>query len=323
MKKNRSAILAIMLAGSAQAQAPDAPSADICTVPMTVLSTIADRYQPEQQALQQEGEALGGDADKAKISGMFDVKMTERKIVFDIPSITMTTKRMSLDLPQTTMKTRRMSWDEPVTVMRRTKFGQKPEFKCKQIVKCTVKWTDIIIDVPTIEMRQRAIAMDVPEFRMDRTEFKADIPEVKMRRQDWSMKIPEITLRNPMLEAERLKRRGEGLATRADTLANRIDGDTAQSTSDLFGCYRDDVVAKRGMIANQFDLAIRQLEAGIGAVGGAGGDPSKVAGDGVAIDMIAQRDALVRQRAEALSALDAVLEDLAIKQKAAVEKVIA
>ncbi len=265
---------------------------------------------------------MGGDADKVKISGIVDVSTKKRRFVFDMPGVTMQSRRMALDLPQTTVNTRKMSWDEPVTVMRRTKTGQKPEFTCKGFLKCKVKWTDIYMDLPTIEMRRREIAMGIPEFKMNRTDFRTDIPEITMKRVSWEVDIPEITLRNPMLEAEKLKDRGEALGMQADALASRIEGDTAQSSADLFGCYRDDMLTKRSAIAAQFDTAIQQIEAGIGAVGGAGGDPSKVASDTGPIDLIAQRGMLVKQRSEALAALDAALADLEASQKKTVETVI-
>lgn len=308
-------LLAVTGVTPGMAQETDtAPVSDHCAVKTAYLQTLESKYSAEQDALVRDGDDIGREAAGIDISGSVDVKMKDQSFIFDLPTVTMETKRMVLDLPQATMKTRRMSWDQPTGVMRRIKSGERPEVTCRGF-KCTVRWKPMYMDIPAIEMRRKDISLDVPEFRVDRTEMKADIPKFAMHRQKWVLKIPQITLRNITAEASKLQRRGTDLQSRTETLAGRIQKDAVTGSGDVFQCYRESIAEQRATVATQYDNAIAQMDAGIGAVNGAGGDASKVQTDGVTVDLVQQRVALVAQRTEALAKIDLAIQELIAREK--------
>ena len=102
------------------------------------------------------------------------------KLIFDTPSLTIKQQKLIFGVPQVTMRTREIVFGTPSVVMKTIKTGQYPEFYCDTstvIPKCTVKWSDIYIDVPETFLQQQHIKLDLPEFTFGDVQIIMGIPE--------------------------------------------------------------------------------------------------------------------------------------------------
>ncbi|KFL45563.1 hypothetical protein IL54_0972 [Sphingobium sp. ba1] len=298
-----------------------------CTAQEAAINEITALFAKDQENITSRSESIKNDAGKAEISGTVDIKMVEQKLIFDIPTVVMKTKAMSLDLPQVTMNLRAMSWDEPVITMVAKKVGQYPEFRCSGgwIPKCKVEWSDIIAHVPVTTMQRREIKMHIPETKMDRTDFKLDIPEIHSDRKEWFVKIPEVTLRNFVVEAEKLKSRGDELGSDAMALAARQKETAAQRTAALFECHLATLQEKRAQVAGTFETALNTLDSSIETMRKNGADPSKVVTNDSAtpMNLLASRSDLIAKRDAALAQIDSAVTAMQKDEKLTVEKTIA
>ncbi|CAM8637518.1 MULTISPECIES: hypothetical protein [Sphingobium] len=306
---------------------PTWAQANACKAQEDAVNDVAQIFAKDQSDLNDRSNSIQGDAGKAELSGTVDIKMVEQRWVFDIPTVIMKTKAMALDIPQVTMNLRTLSWDNPTVVMRAKKVGQYPEFKCSGglIPKCTVKWKDIITHVPVTEMRRQEIKMHIPETRMERTDFTMDIPEIHPDRKEWFVKIPEVTLRNIIVEAEKLKERGDALGADAMALANRQKEVAAERTAALFQCHVDSLQTKRLEVASQFDTVLNSIDSAIDTIRKNGGNPSKIVTDagGPPFDMLAQRLDLIAKRDAALAQIDNALAAMQKDEVLQIDKTIA
>lgn len=311
-----------LLAAGAMIAPAVADAQTTCDAKVAALASIETDYKDQQTALQTEGDDIQRDGSGLSGTATFDVKMKEQRWIFHLPTMTMKLKPMSLDLPQMTMKTRAISWDNPTIVMVPTKTGQYPTFRCRGF-KCTVKWKDIITNVPRTEMRRQSISMGVPEFQMKRTDFSTKIPEFTMKKQEWVMKIPEFTLVDAQAEGETLQKRGKALGEKADTLAGTIKAQAGERSAAVYACYRTDLADKRQEVAAQFDTALGQIDASITSIRAAGADPAKMQTEDGVLDLIAERARLVTERDDALKQIDAAMASLDAQQQTTTADIIA
>ncbi len=314
---------AALLAATTMTFIPTTGSAQTtCDDKVAAMAALETDYKDEQAALQTEGEAIDKAGGNLSISGTVEMKMTEQRWVFHLPSMTMKIHAMSLDLPQTTMKTRAIIWDNPTIVMRPTKTGQYPRFKCHGF-KCTVEWKDIITNLPHTEMRRQSISMNIPEFRMDRTDLSTKIPEFQMKRQEWKINIPEFTLHDVKAEARTLQDRGKKLGESADALTGTIKTKAAEASAGVYACYRTDLSDKRQQVAAQFDGALTQLDGAIVSIRAAGADPTAMQTDAGVLNLVSERQRIESERGEALKQIDDSIKTIDDQQLVATAAIIA
>jgi hypothetical protein len=177
--------------------------------------------------------------------------------------------------------------------------------------------------VPEVTMKRQEVKLSVPEVTMKTTGFVMGVPEFKMLKQDWFVKIPEFTVRNVKVEAQKLEDRGDALSARASSLAEAMKKETTAASAGIYQCYRDDLTAKRGEVAVQFDVGIGQLDGAIEALKAGGANPSSIQSNAGPINMLKQRDDLIAQRNASLKQIDDALAQLTEQQKAVTEKIIA
>ena len=174
-------------------------------------------------------------------------------------------------------------------------------------------------------MQKREIKIHIPETRMDRTDFKMDVPEIRSDRKEWFVKIPEVTLRDFVVEAEKLKSRGDELGSDAMALASRQKEAAAQRTAALFACHVATLQVKRAEVAGTFETALNTLDSSIETMRKNGADPSKVVTSDSATptDLLASRSELIAKRDAALAQIDTAVAALQKDEKLTVEKTIA
>lgn len=271
-------------------------------------NAIVQRYQPDIQALQQEGNQIASDG---KQSFKFDLQVTwgEQLIAFDIPQFEMHTQTFSLDVPQVTMHDQAYTFSTPSVRMVSKKIGQYPEFHGTKIV-----WSDIIIDVPEVFMEEQRIVVGIPEFRMDTTSFSIDIPEVRMDRVEWKLRVPEVRLGDVSLlipiDNTDMKQRAEALQQRGQELQRRMHEEiqaavtTAQSSVSAPATQKYSEAVQGSSETTQralkaFDDALAAIDQAL--------SHTQIPAE-LRTQLLAQREDLVTKRASALTQLTTPLD---------------
>lgn len=308
------------LAFSSTTRAQDQTVNEQCLIEKKAVSEISDKYKPKYDKYEKDGQGLQQEG-SAFIEGEVTWKDTE--MVFDTPTVTIKDQRIVFGVPQVSMKRNDIVFGTPSVRMKRMKTGQYPEFTCSKhfIPKCTVKWSDIITDVPEAFMQEQRVSMDIPEFKFDNTEIIMGIPEFSMARQKWIMGLPQFKTTGYGVNSGGLQDRGKALANDISLTRTAQVEETATSMNALFSCHRSKLLSDREQAAKRFDDAINQITAVSDTMKAAGADPSAMlTADGTKADLLAQRSRLVAQREEALKKFDDSLIKLNSSEKAAVER---
>jgi len=299
-----------------------------CSSESKAIESAAKKYDPEFQAITDEGKSIEGDKNKATISGTLDIKMVEQKWVLGVPEFKVTMNKASFDVPTATMKTQRIVYDTIETRMVPKKTGQYPEtvvesclvdgpFGSKFTSVCTtVRWKDIITNVPEFKKVTTEIKLDVPEFTT--TKWSLDIPnvETKLVQQTWMVKIPEITVRDVTVEAKKLKDRGDKLGERAKTVEQQQRGEVTKATAGFYSCQANNLRAQKKSIQDQYFDGIAKMDQAIAQVRSYGIDPTQVrTAEGKTTNLVAEKEKLVNQWNEKSAEIDAQADKLEAEGK--------
>jgi len=318
-------LLSVTLLCGTLAQAAEAPPTP-CAAESASIQESAKKLQGEFQSITDEGKAIEGDKGKAELSATVDIKWVEQKWILGVPEFRVTMKKASFDVPTATMKTQRIVFDTVETKMVPTKTGQYPEtvvreclvdgpFGSKFTSLCTtVRWKDIITDVPQFKKVTTEIKLDLPEFSM--TRWSLDIPEIetKIVQQTWLVKIPEVTVRDVTIEAKKLQERGEQLGRRAKNAELRQRGEVDKATANFYYCQAKNMTDQKKVVEVQYSQAVSQLDKAIVQVRAYGIDPTQVKdSEGKVTNLVTKRDELVKasadKGAEIQTAIDKVIAD--------------
>lgn len=303
-----------------------------CTAEQDGLKAVTDKYAAAYAAYQQEGEDL-------KAQGVAldaDVTWADTEMVFDTPTVTVRDQRLVFGVPQVTLAQRDIIFGTPSVRMERVKGGQYPEVFCedtwihlfggktKGVPKCTVRWSDIWLDVPVPFMEEQRITMGIPEFTFDDTEVIMGVPEFSMERQRWVTALPQFTVHSVLLNAGDLKAEADQMQSRVAVTRENQQRDSVSAVHGLFSCYRDRTEGQRRSAAAMFNVSISQLDGVITTLTDQGADPSSVpAAGGQSSDLIANRARLIEQRDTALAGFDTALATLDASEKTAIEQLTA
>lgn len=299
-----------------------------CAKETSAIEAAAKKYEPEFQSITDEGKSIEGDKNKATISGTLDIKMVEQKWVLGVPEFKVTTNKASFDVPTATMKTQRIVYDTIETTMVPTKTGQYPEtvvesclvdgpFGTKFTSVCTtVRWKDIITNVPQFKKVTTEIKMDVPEFST--TRWSLDIPnvETKVVQQTWLVKIPEITVRDMTVEAKKLKDRGDKLGEKAKTVELQQRGEVTKATASFYSCQANNLRSQKASIQAQYLDGMAKMDQAIAQVRSYGIDPTQVrTAEGNVTNLVAEKEKLVNQWNDKSAEIDAQADKLEAEGK--------
>lgn len=272
------------------------------------INEITERYKPEIERIQQEGEALGDEARDPStgeyvINVDFDLDWKEREIIFDLPTVTMRERKLALDLPRVEMKRQRIVFHTPSVRMENRVVGKYPVFRGLK-----VKWKDIITKVPVPFMEKQEIIFDIPEVRMERKDISLKIPEFGKNRQRWVLKLPEITLKNIKAETKKLQERGQELQRRGEELGKRMESEIELLIASVYGPLTEEGAEVRQDVEESFGGAIRQVQGAIDDLVARKIDPVKIPAEGGTInlrktlaELIAERDSINQEIEQALS----------------------
>ena len=260
----------------------------------------------------------------------FDVRWELVTIQLHLPEVKLVDQKWILDLPQVTMKDQKIIFDIPGVRMVTRKVGEYPEFYCDTstlIPQCTVRWSPIYADVPETFSQRQEIVLGLPEFRVDKTEMVVGVPEFSMRLQEIKLNLPQFTLKNVSVESEKAKAKAEALRVEGQQRSASAMKDFREFSkielgghvTDLFDCFRDQMLSQKNIALAQFEGAISGLESAIRQMA-----ESKVPSDDATLVQANSQLVSVRnQRDQFVTDLQKRLEELDSQQKIAVEKMLA
>lgn len=288
-------------------------SQSMCSDLSVTTQEIRDRYSADFGALEAEGKNMQEDFNaptetEAAINVNFDVKWTDQEWIFNLPTVNMKEQTWIFHTPSVVVNDQTIIFHTPSVRMVTVKCGQYPE-----IHGFTVKWSDILCDIPETFMEEQRIVMGIPEFFMEEQRIILHVPEFEMAEQRWVVTVPEFTATEVSAEVSDLKERGEAIQTRSDALSASLRAELTGSISSGFDCYESELTTARSNLQAQIDLAIQQLSTSIQQVRANGGDPTTVGNN-----LEARLADLVTERDTQLAKFDQALQDLQASERNAI-----
>jgi len=197
----------------------------------------------------------------------------EYRWIFRVPVVS--TERRRIRVTAANMSTRWKRWDYETPALRskRIKLWEVPEFSCKypDLIlpnECRTVWRSVYADVPVLVSEHTHVDVDVPQFGLNEQFIDIDIPRWTWTDKSFRFSLPAIA---PPEALEQLRMALNG---------------------------------QRAAIVAATDETIDSITREIEAVEASGEDPAKLAsGDGSSLDLLAQRQSLLDQRAEELERL--------------------
>lgn len=264
-----------------------------------------------QKQIEDKTDDLGGDLP-------FDIEITmaDTEFVLGIPEVTMKDRKIALDIVQTRLTDKRIVFDLPGICMKRKKIAQIPEFH-----GFTVKWTDVIADVPEPCMKRNEIVMGIPEFWVGRTEFVMGIPEFKMVDQKLKMGLPQFKFvwkpdaaKEIQAEAQALTEKTKSnIDSKSQNFQMESKRKLAQGVSASFECLRTKVKNQRIIAMAPLDGTINSFNQSISSLTSQNAQAEAQSLQSQLNDLMSRREALVKQFSD-------ILADLDIQEKSALNQ---
>lgn len=268
------------------------------------IDEVVRKFEPEIDQLKSDGANLSEEAKDPSAVGAtigvdFDVKMKDRSLSFDLPTITMRNRTFSLNLPVVTKNRNRIVFDIPSITMETYCAFKRPVVRWSKVtMEC------VYLDKPVIRMKPHEIIYDLPSVRMERREFVLKVPEFGTKTHTVVLTLPEFTAKNTKVEVKKLERRGEELRERGEALAKRMEAEVQALVATFFGSGSAEQVAVRQEVENSFSGAIGQIEASIAELDAQKVDPSKVPAEGGNVNLRKTLTELVDERGRAVGQLE-------------------
>lgn len=209
----------------------------------------------------------------------------EYQWVFHLPVAFVEHRRVAVAIPVADTQSRRWSYEMPELRDRRFKLWDAPEFSCKYPDltlpnTCRTVWHGVYVDLPVLVSAREHVDVDVPRVRMGSTLVDVYIPSYTWQEKTFRFSLPAWA---PQASVDQV---------RMALNAQRADVNLAA------------------------EEAIASMDRQIEALRAMGEDPARLeSGDGSAIDLLAQRQTLLDERAEELermATIDAELSALAV-----------
>jgi gas vesicle protein len=235
-----------------------------------------------------------------------DFSMVEKKLSFDLVSVTMKNKKMSFSVPKTTVKEKKMSFTIYEPGMKKVVIGWKLEFS-----GLNVKKVPIYGKIPTMVKKTQTVITKIPTFSYSSTGFVTKVPEFKRDRKELIIKLPKVVVTKVSAKAEALRDDAEKLEKKYENLGGEAKKEMAAEVVTTFDCQRNSIASNRDSVQKEFTLALAELDDSIKQMKSAGADPSKVIGeDGIEVNMLKMKDDLSQELTKALASFDEALTQL-------------
>ena len=273
------------------------------------LAEIEQKYRPELDQIEAEGQGLSDDAKDPGAVGPvigvdFDVEMKEKTFSLDLPTVAMRNRELSLHLPVIKKNRQRIVFDIPTMEMETYCAFKKPVFRWPK-----VKMECVYLDKPVFRMKKHEIIYDLPSVTMERKSFTLKVPEFGSKTHTIILKLPQFTVKNFRVETEKLQRRGEQLGERGEAIAKRMEAEVQALIATFFGAASTGQIGLRQEVENSYSGAIGQIEGAISELNAQKVDASKIPAEGgnvnlrkVLVDLIEERDRAVNSINESAAA---------------------
>jgi hypothetical protein len=197
----------------------------------------------------------------------------EYQWIFRVPVVSTEHRRILVAAPNISTRWKRWDYETPALRSKRVKLWEVPEFSCKypDLIlpnECRTVWRGVYVDLPVLVSERVHVEFDVPQFGLTEQFIDIDIPRWTWSDKSFRFSLPAIA---PPEAVQRLRIALNG---------------------------------QRAAIVAATDESIASITREIEAVEASGEDPSKLAsGDGSSLDLSAQRQSLLDQRAGELGRL--------------------
>lgn len=244
------------------------------------IDEITARYKPRLDEIAQKGKQIEDDFSRPSDIGVvigvdIQVDWKEVDIIFDLPSVIVKDKRIVFDSPEITKNTTKIVFDIPSTRTVLKKYGQYPVTEWDGL-KVTVRWKDILVEVPEFYMKRVDIVYDLPSVIMTRKEIVLGIPEFTMQQQKWVIRIPQFTIVNVSAKTEEIKKRGEILEREAQFIAEQMNQEIQAEIAKFNGTAIGEAFTGKNDVSNVFDKTLGDIKSTIDELQAQGCDPIKV-----------------------------------------------
>ena len=206
--------------------------------------------------------------------------------IFRVPVVSIEHRRIRVTAPNMSTRWKRMDYETPALRSKRVKLWDLPEFSCKypDLIlpnECRTVWHGVYVDVPVLVTERAHVEFDVPQFGLAEQFIDVEIPRWTWTDKSFRFSLPAMA---PPEAVQRLRIALNG---------------------------------QRAAIVAATDETIAGISREIETIEASGADPSKLAsGDGSSLDLLAQRQSLLDQRAaelERLADIDAELAHLSTR----------
>ena len=206
----------------------------------------------------------------------------EYQWMFRVPVVSIEHRRIVVTAPSATTRWKRWDYEAPGLRNQRIMLWKVPEFSCKypDLIlpnECRTVWRGVYVDVPVLVSQRAHVDIEVPQLGLTKQFIDVDIPRWTGTDKRFRFSLPAIA---PPESIERLRMALNG---------------------------------QRAAVAAATDAPIANITREIEAVQASGEDPARlVSGDGSSLDLLAQRQSLLDQRAEELDRLAAIDAELTL-----------
>lgn len=232
---------------------------ELSTVIADMEAEVRHRVDARKATLEERVAKLKDDRpDGPEVALGFDIKVDWKDVpmIFHLPSVTMKDHRVVIGLPEVTMRDRDLIFHTPSVRMVSRKIGQYPEFH-----GFTVRWKDIIVDVPEPFMQEQRIRMGIPEFALRDRDIVLGLPSITMVESRIVLRLPQFTIREVSVIVSDMKSAAEDAKRDAEAGIRddlrQVGGQSQQrivaAVNRLFGASRDKMIEQRDQGLVVFD----------------------------------------------------------------------
>jgi hypothetical protein len=204
----------------------------------------------------------------------------EYQWIFHVPVISVAHRRVAVTTLSATTHPKRWEYDTPTLRDKRIKLWDVPEFSCKYADlilpnECRTVWHAVYVDVPVLVNAHTHLDIDVLRLGVAETYIDVDVPLWTWAEKSFRFSLPAFAL---PASVERV---------------------------------RASLESQRAAVTVATDETIANIDRQIALVQASGGDPARlVSSEGSDIDLLAQRQTLLDERAQELERLAAIDAEL-------------
>ncbi|HWZ72662.1 MAG TPA: hypothetical protein VN326_14475 [Casimicrobiaceae bacterium] len=206
----------------------------------------------------------------------------EYQWILRVPVVSIEHRRIAVTAPSVTMRWKHWNYEIPAFRDQRIMLWKVPEFSCKypDLIlpnECRTVWRAVYVDVPVLVSEHAHVDIDLPQLGLTEQFIDVEIPRWTWTEKSFRFSLPAIA--------------------------------PPESIEQLRTALND----QRAALVAATDEPIANITREIEAVQARGEDPAKLVSDaGPSLDLLAQRQSLLDQRAEELDRLAAIDAELTL-----------